>query len=163
MTTTTTTTTTKMSTRAAGSYLIHADGACKGNPGPGGWGALIDADQGRTCINGFEPQTTNNRMELCALIAALGNCPEGANVELVTDSNYAKQGMTEWIKNWKKKGWVSSQGQPVKNQDLWIALDSLCSTRKVKWTWVKGHAGHPGNELADALANEAVFAKKSTR
>lgn len=152
-----------ISPRAPGAYLIHADGACKGNPGPGGWGALIDSDSGRVLLNGFEPQTTNNRMELCALIAALGNCPADASVELVTDSQYAKQGMTEWIKGWKRKGWKNAKGEPVKNQDLWVALDALCSARKVKWTWVKGHSGHPGNELADSLANEAVASKKSTR
>jgi ribonuclease HI len=145
-------------------YTIHADGACKGNPGPGGWGALIDkAGTPRIHLNGYDASTTNNRMELTGLIAGLGNIPEGASAEVVTDSEYAKKGMTEWIQGWKRRGWVTAQKQPVKNKDLWVALDALCSARKLTWTWVKGHAGHPGNEMADALANEAVAAKKSTR
>lgn len=144
-------------------YTIHADGACKGNPGPGGWGALIDyPGAARICMNGFVPDTTNNRMELSALIAAIANIPEGSNAEVVTDSQYAKKGMTEWITGWKRKNWRSSTGQPVKNQDLWMALDAACSARKLRWTWVRGHSGHPGNERADELANEAIAARCST-
>lgn len=151
-------------TNPAMEYIIHADGACKGNPGPGGWGALIDSPgQPRILLNGYEAHTTNNRMELCALIAALGNLAEGTKAEVITDSQYAKNGINDWIKGWKKKGWLNAQGQPVKNKDLWLALDSLCQKRMLKWTWVKGHSGNPGNELADSLANEAIAAKKSTR
>lgn len=145
-------------------YVIHADGACKGNPGPGGWGALIDNPDGsRTLLNGFDAKTTNNRMELAALIAAVGNLPEGVRAEVVTDSKYAIQGLTEWMKGWKKRGWKSSTGEPVKNQDLWVALDALCQKRVLTWRWVKGHSGNVGNELADSLANEAVAARRSTR
>ena len=145
-------------------YLIHADGACKGNPGPGGWGALIDCPDGsRILLNGFDPKTTNNREELKGLIAALGNIPEGAAAEVVTDSKYCIQGITEWLKGWKKRGWRGSTGEPVKNQDLWVALDALSQKRALTWTWVRGHSGHAGNELADQLANEAVAARRSTR
>jgi ribonuclease HI len=145
-------------------YTIHADGGCKGNPGPGGWGAVIDtAGGGRQLLNGFEGETTNNRMELCALIAAIGNIPVGATALVVTDSQYAQKGITEWIVGWKRKKWMNSQGQPVKNKDLWVALDSVCQTRSLRWTWVKGHSGNPGNELADSLANDAIAARKSTR
>lgn len=144
-------------------FVIHADGGCKGNPGPGGWGAVIDKKRaGRTLLNGYEPLTTNNRMELCGLIAGIGNIPEGATALIVTDSQYAQKGITEWISGWKRRGWKSSTGAAVKNQDLWIALDALSTTRKLRWTWVKGHSGNPGNELADSLANDAIAARKST-
>ena len=145
-------------------YLIHADGACKGNPGPGGWGAVIDPKgASRLLLNGFQDNTTNNRMELCGVIAALGNIPEGARAKVVTDSQYVQKGITEWIAGWKKKNWVNAQKEPVKNKDLWVVLDALAAARSVEWGWVKGHSGHPENELADQLANEAIAARKSTR
>lgn len=145
-------------------FTIHADGACKGNPGPGGWGVVLDASDGsRRFLNGYASETTNNRMELTALIQALLATPVGSEIHAVTDSQYAKQGITEWIHGWKRKNWRSSTGAPVKNTDLWQALDLAASQRRVRWSWVRGHNGHELNEMADALANEAVAAKRSTR
>jgi ribonuclease HI len=154
----------RMSDAKSFTHVIHADGACKGNPGPGGWGALIDEPgKERVLLNGFDPHTTNNRMELCGVIAALGNIPEGSKARVLTDSQYVQKGISEWIVGWKKKNWINAQKEPVKNKDLWVALDALAASRSVAWEWVKGHSGHPGNEMADQLANEAIAARGSTR
>jgi ribonuclease HI len=140
---------------------IYTDGACEGNPGPGGWGALIIDGDARRELSGAEPATTNNRMELLATIEGL-KATEGP-VRLYTDSQYVKLGMTEWIKGWKRNGWKTADRKPVKNQDLWMMLDALCAGRAVDWRWVRGHAGHPENERADALARNAVAVLKAAR
>jgi ribonuclease HI len=136
---------------------IYTDGACKGNPGVGGWGALLIHNEQSIEIFDGEHETTNNRMELKAVIEALNHATSmNDNVQIYTDSSYVQKGIQEWILNWKKNGWRSSNKKPVKNQDLWQELDTLNSSLKVEWFWVKGHAGHPGNERADFLANEGV-------
>ena len=136
---------------------IYTDGACKGNPGKGGWGALIQLGGESIEIFGGEPNTTNNRMELIAVIEALDKVrAEQSRVMVFTDSTYVQKGISEWILNWKKNGWRSSNKQPVKNQDLWMRLDELKQGMKIEWNWVKGHAGHPENERADFLANQGV-------
>jgi ribonuclease HI len=135
---------------------VYADGACKGNPGPGGWGALLVAGGKETELHGGEPATTNNRMELTAVIRALDSLPAGSRVRLTTDSQYVQLGITEWIHAWKRRGWKTADKKPVKNEDLWKLLDEAARRHKVEWHWVKGHAGHPGNERADALANKGV-------
>jgi len=135
---------------------VYADGACKGNPGPGGWGVLMVAGGRERELHGGEPATTNNRMELTAVIRALEALPRGSAVRLYTDSQYVQKGMTEWISSWKWRGWRTADKKPVKNEDLWKRLDELACNHKVEWYWVKGHAGHPGNERADALANKGV-------
>lgn len=136
---------------------IYTDGACKGNPGIGGWGALLVHNEQSIEIFDGEHETTNNRMELKAVIEALNHATSmNDNVQIYTDSSYVQKGIQEWILNWKKNGWRSSNKKPVKNQDLWQELDTLNSSLKVEWFWVKGHAGHPGNERADFLANEGV-------
>ncbi|WP_031555503.1 ribonuclease HI [Parvularcula oceani] len=135
---------------------IYTDGACSGNPGPGGWGVLILQDGGEKRLCGGEGATTNNRMELQAAIEALAAFPEGTPLTLHTDSQYVKNGVTTWIHGWKRNGWKTAARKPVKNRDLWQALDGLCSARAVSWKWVKGHAGHPGNEEADRLAREGM-------
>ena len=132
---------------------IYTDGACKGNPGPGGWGALLLAGEHKKEIFGGERETTNNRMELQAAIEALSALKKPSEVTLHTDSQYLRKGILEWIHNWKRKGWKTSANKPVKNADLWQQLDALVATHTVEWRWVKGHSGHPGNERADALAN----------
>jgi len=138
------------------SIEIYTDGACKGNPGPGGWGALLRyKDQERTLYGG-EAHTTNNRMELTAAIQALQALKRPVEVDLYTDSQYLRLGMTQWLAQWKKKGWQNSKREPVKNADLWQLLDELAGKHKINWHWVKGHAGHPENELADQLANKAI-------
>lgn len=138
---------------------IYTDGACSGNPGRGGWGVLIMEDgKPKQRLKGGEPHTTNNRMELLAAIKALETVPEDGAVILYTDSQYVKNGVTGWIKGWKKNGWRTAARKPVKNQDLWEPLDALASARKVQWKWVKGHAGDPGNEEADRLAQEGLAA-----
>ena len=135
---------------------VYADGACKGNPGPGGWGVLlIEGDRERE-LHGGEPATTNNRMELTAVIRALEALPHGSRVRLYTDSQYVQKGMTEWLASWKRRGWRTADKKPVKNDDLWKHLDELARNHKVEWHWVRGHDGHPGNERADALANKGV-------
>ena len=136
---------------------IYTDGSCKGNPGIGGWGALLVHNEQSIEIFDGELETTNNRMELKAVIEALNHATSmNDDVQIYTDSSYVQKGIQEWILNWKKNGWRSSNKKPVKNQDLWQELDTLNSNLKVDWFWVKGHAGHPGNERADFLANEGV-------
>ena len=135
---------------------IYTDGACSGNPGPGGWGAVLLYGEHEKEINGFEPETTNNRMELMAAIEALKSLTKPCKVELHTDSTYVQKGITEWIKGWKAKGWKNSQKKPVKNADLWQELDKINAYHDVSWHWVKGHAGHPLNERADELATRAI-------
>lgn len=135
---------------------IYTDGACKGNPGPGGWGALLRFNGKEKTIKGAEAHTTNNRMELTAAIKALEALTRGCEVDLYTDSQYLRQGMTEWLGQWKKKGWRNAKKEPVKNVDLWQMLDALAERHTIRWHWVKGHVGHPENELADALANQAI-------
>ena len=135
---------------------IYTDGACSGNPGPGGWGVLIIDGEARREFCGGEPETTNNRMELMAAIRALEETASDGPVRLHTDSQYVKNGINDWIRNWKRNGWKTSAKKPVKNKDLWEALDALIQAREVDWRWVKGHAGHPGNERADALARKGA-------
>lgn len=137
--------------------VMCCDGACSGNPGPGGWGVVIEWPSGEvTHASGFEAQTTNNRMELMAAIEGLAAVGVGEMVTVVTDSQYVQQGMMSWLSNWKRRGWRTASKGPVKNQDLWERLDALAGGRKVTWEWVRGHAGHPGNEQADRLAVEAI-------
>jgi ribonuclease HI len=133
---------------------IWTDGACSGNPGPGGWGALIRIDGAETEKYGGEPATTNNRMELMAAIVALESQKPGAKVILHTDSQYVKDGLTKWIIGWKRNGWKTADRKPVKNQDLWMRLDTAAAEHKVDWRWVKGHSGHAENDRADALARK---------
>lgn len=135
---------------------IYTDGACRGNPGPGGWGALLRYNGSEKQIYGSENHTTNNRMELTAAIEALTSLKRSCEVNLYTDSQYLRLGMTEWLKQWKKNGWKNSKKEPVKNADLWQLLDSLSVKHTIHWHWVKGHAGHPENDLADALANKGI-------
>ncbi|MDC0183248.1 ribonuclease HI [Nitrosomonadales bacterium] len=135
---------------------IYTDGACKGNPGPGGWGALIVDGNVQNEIFGGEDNTTNNRMEIMAVIRALETIEIDDEITVFTDSKYVQKGINEWIKNWKINGWKSSNKKPVKNKDLWIKLDDLTSKLKINWVWVKGHSGHLGNERADFLANQGV-------
>jgi ribonuclease HI len=135
---------------------IFTDGACRGNPGPGGWGALLRFGETTRELYGADPLTTNNRMELTAAIRALSALKRDCHVVLTTDSEYVRKGMTEWLKNWKKRGWKNSANQPVKNADLWQELDQAVHTHHVEWHWVKGHSGHKENEWADQLANRAI-------
>ena len=132
---------------------IFTDGACKGNPGPGGWGAWLKTGEHEKEICGGEPNTTNNRMELMAVIEALSALSRPCNVVLHTDSQYVQKGISEWIHGWKKRGWKTAAKEPVKNADLWQALDAAQARHQVEWRWVRGHAGHVGNERADQLAN----------
>jgi ribonuclease HI len=135
---------------------IFTDGACSGNPGPGGWGVLIVIGEDEAEHYGGEPATTNNRMEMMAVIKALEATDHQAPVRLFTDSQYVKNGITVWINSWKKNGWKTAARKPVKNKDLWTELDALVDGREIDWRWVKGHSGHPGNERADALACRGV-------
>ena len=135
---------------------VFTDGACKGNPGQGGWGALIIENDTEREIYGGESNTTNNRMELMAVIKALELLKEQKNITVFTDSTYVQKGISEWIINWKRNGWKSSNKKSVKNKDLWVELDNLNDQMSVKWQWIKGHAGHSGNERADYLANLGV-------
>ena len=138
-------------------YTIYTDGACSGNPGPGGWGAVIfDEKEKQYNISGNVKDTTNNRMELMAPIMALKKIKSMSNVVIFTDSTYVKNGITEWIKKWVKNGWKSSSKKPVKNKDLWIKLNDLCQKNKVQWKWIKGHSNNKYNNLADDLATEAI-------
>jgi len=136
--------------------IIHADGGCRGNPGPGGWGALLQTGEHSKELWGGEPDTTNNRMELTAAICALEALRRPSTVHLHTDSQYVQKGISAWIHNWKRNGWRTSDKKPVKNADLWQRLDELASRHEIKWFWVKGHAGHVGNERADVLANRGM-------
>ncbi len=135
---------------------IHTDGACRGNPGPGGWGAVLRYGTHVRHLSGAEPETTNNRMELSAAIHALEALREPCEVVLVTDSEYLRRGITEWIGGWKARGWRTAARKPVANAELWQRLDSARQPHRVDWRWVRGHSGDPGNELADRLANEAI-------
>lgn len=137
-------------------YEIFTDGACSGNPGPGGWGALICNGENENELTGGAAETTNNRMELLAAIEALKSLPDGSAVRLTTDSVYVKDGITNWIKSWKARGWKTAAKKPVKNVDLWQELDSEAQRHSVEWHWVKGHAGHAGNERADELARQGM-------
>jgi len=135
---------------------IYTDGACRGNPGPGGWGVLLRAGRREKELWGAEPETTNNRMELRAVIEGLAALKRRSRVRVYTDSQYVQKGISEWIHDWKRRGWRTAARQPVKNEELWRALDELAHLHEVEWHWVKGHAGHPENERADALANRAI-------
>jgi ribonuclease HI len=138
-------------------YIIYTDGACSGNPGPGGWGAVIfDKNDNQMNISGKERDTTNNRMELMAPIMALKKIKIDSEIIIYTDSSYVKNGITEWIKKWKENGWKSANKKPVKNKDLWIKLDNLCKGNKVIWKWVKGHSNNKYNNLADELATRTI-------
>ena len=136
--------------------VMHTDGACRGNPGPGGWGVVLDSRGHRKTLKGFDPETTNNRMELMAVIEGLRALKRPCRVELVTDSKYVMQGITQWLDNWKRNGWKTAARKPVKNVDLWQILDAEVRGHDINWCWVKGHSGNAGNELADQLANEAI-------
>jgi len=135
---------------------IYTDGACRGNPGPGGWGAILECDSYKKEINGSSQLTTNNIMELTAVIKSLELVKKTSNIVITTDSTYVKNGITEWIHNWKAKGWRTANKKPVKNKDLWILLDQLSQKHTIEWKWVRGHTGHFGNERADELANQAI-------
>lgn len=141
---------------AENTIVIHTDGACSGNPGPGGWGAILHWKGHEKELSGAEAETTNNRMELMAAIAALEALKRRSTVRLVTDSTYVRDGVTKWIHGWKRNGWKTAAKKPVKNEDLWKRLDAIASNHDVTWEWVKGHAGHPENERADQLAREAI-------
>jgi ribonuclease HI len=136
--------------------IIFTDGACRGNPGPGGWGALLRYGTTEKTLFGGEPDTTNNRMELMAAIMALEALTAPCQVVLTTDSRYVMDGITKWMANWKKRGWKTASRQPVKNADLWRRLDAACEKHTIEWQWVKGHSGHPENDKADALANRGI-------
>jgi ribonuclease HI len=140
----------------SGRVDMYTDGACKGNPGPGGWGVLLQYGEHRRELWGGEANTTNNRMELLAVIEGLAAITRPCEIHVHTDSQYVQKGISEWIQGWKRRGWRTAAGQPVKNQDLWQRLDGAVATHQVTWHWVKGHAGHPGNEAADRLANQGV-------
>lgn len=136
---------------------IHTDGACKGNPGPGGWGAVIEVGNERLYIGGREDSTTNNKMELTAAVKALRKISTpGHDVWLMTDSQYVQKGMSEWLPNWKARNWKNAKKKPVKNADLWKELDELADKHSIQWSWVRSHSGDPGNDRADALANRAI-------
>ncbi|EDY85924.1 RNase H [gamma proteobacterium HTCC5015] len=140
---------------------LYTDGACKGNPGPGGWGVLLIYGGHEKELCGGEAETTNNRMELMAAIEGLNALKRSCRVALYTDSNYVRQGMTQWLANWKKNGWRTAAKKPVKNDDLWQALDAACERHEIEWHWVKGHSGDPGNERADELANRGVLSAQA--
>ncbi len=146
-----------MSERAGPARVsIYTDGACKGNPGPGGWGALLKLDAREKELCGGERDTTNNRMELTAVIRALQALKRSCAVDLYTDSQYVQKGISEWIAAWKRRGWKTADKKPVKNVDLWFELDRLAASHDIRWHWVKGHAGHAENERADRLANKGI-------
>ncbi|HEV2213092.1 MAG TPA: ribonuclease HI [Gammaproteobacteria bacterium] len=137
---------------------VYTDGACRGNPGPGGWGVLIREGGRERTLKGAEAQTTNNRMELMAAIVALRELPDGSAADIYTDSKYVMDGLNDWLPAWKQRGWKTAAKKPVKNQDLWQALDAASTRHRLRWHWVKGHAGNAGNERVDRLANEAIDA-----
>jgi ribonuclease HI len=136
--------------------VIYTDGSCKGNPGPGGWGVVLRSGNHEKHLHGGEKHTTNNRMEMSAVIFALKALKQSSAVELWTDSQYVQKGVTEWLQGWKQRDWKTAAKSPVKNADLWQELDALLPNHEISWHWVKGHAGHPGNELADQLANKGA-------
>ena len=140
---------------------IYTDGACRGNPGPGGWGALLSLGEHMKELSGAEPLTTNNRMELTAVIRALEALKRPSRLRIFTDSEYVRRGITEWLPGWKARGWKTADRKPVKNQDLWERLDALASGHQIEWRWVRGHSGIPGNERVDRLANEAIDAMQA--
>lgn len=140
----------------AESIKIYTDGACRGNPGPGGWGALIIENEEEWSLWGGENNTTNNQMEMTAAIKALEYFENSSNIYLTTDSNYVKDGIEKWIAGWKRNGWKTASKKPVKNKELWMRLDKLNSFHNVSWNWVKGHSGHRENEIADSLANKGI-------
>jgi ribonuclease HI len=144
---------------------IYTDGACRGNPGPGGWAALLQSDAHARELSGAEALTTNNRMELTAVLRALEALKRPVQARLFTDSQYVRRGITEWLPGWKARGWRTADRKPVKNQDLWEQLDQLAARHRIEWLWVPGHAGVPGNERVDQLANEAIdiFLRQSLR
>lgn len=146
-----------MSTAAPADVVeMWTDGACKGNPGPGGWGVLMTFGEHRKTFCGGEPKTTNNRMEILAVIEGLRALKRRCTVIIHTDSQYVMKGMTEWLPNWKRRGWLTADKKPVKNAELWQELDAQVARHQVSWRWVRGHNGDPGNEMADQLANEGV-------
>ena len=136
--------------------VMYTDGACRGNPGPGGWGVILSYRDRNKKLSGFDPQTTNNRMELTAAIEGLRALSRACDIELNTDSKYVLQGISEWIESWKSNGWKTAAKKPVKNVDLWQSLDEQVKKHRINWHWVKGHAGIEGNEMADQLANVAI-------
>ncbi len=144
--------------------MMYTDGACKGNPGIGGWGVFIKYKYNEENLSGFELDTTNNKMELTAVIEGLKNLSPNSEVTVFTDSQYVKNGISQWIINWKRNGWKTASKKPVKNKDLWQKLDILVKKNKVDWKWVKGHSGNPGNERADQLANKGIedYMKKNS-
>jgi len=137
-------------------FKIYTDGACRGNPGPGGWAAVVAGGGGERVLQGAEPDTTNNRMELMAAIMALKELPAGSSATLHTDSEYVMKGINDWLPSWKARGWKTAAKKPVKNRDLWEALDGVNARLRIEWRWVRGHAGNHGNERVDRLANEAI-------
>jgi len=139
-----------------GLVVAYTDGACRGNPGPGGWGVLLRAGDAEKTLSGGEPATTNNRMELTAAIMALEALKRRSRVRIYTDSTYVRDGVTRWVHGWKRNGWRTAAREPVKNEDLWRRLDALAAAHDVEWLWVRGHAGDPGNEQADQLARAAI-------
>lgn len=139
---------------------IYTDGACRGNPGPGGWGAILDYQGHIKEISGYSEETTNNIMELTAVIRALEALKSSCIIVVTTDSKYVKNGITDWIHNWKNNGWKTANKKPVKNKDLWIALDEVSKNHSIDWQWIKGHSGHPQNERADELANLIIDKKR---
>jgi ribonuclease HI len=142
---------------------IFTDGACKGNPGPGGWGAILRAGGKERELSGYDPLTTNNRMELTAAVEGLAALKRPCAVTLTTDSVYVRDGITKWVHGWQRNGWRTADKKPVKNEDLWRALLEAAAPHRVDWRWVKGHAGHPENERADALANAAIASAHAAR
>lgn len=140
---------------------MYTDGACKGNPGPGGWGVLLEWGDHTRELHGGDPATTNNRMELTAVIEGLRILNRSCHIRIVTDSVYVRDGVLSWMANWKRNGWMTKAKKPVKNQDLWEVLDAELAAHDVEWEWVKGHAGHPGNERADELANLGVIGQRA--
>jgi ribonuclease HI len=151
------------STSVSDVVTIYTDGACKGNPGPGGWGALLQFGTREKELFGGEPLTTNNRMELTAVIRALAALKRPCAVELYTDSQYVRNGITEWLADWKRRDWLTADRKPVKNVVLWQALEREAARHEIRWHWVKGHAGHDGNERADALANRGILMAAAAR